>query len=136
MAANLDGFRKKIDGLKALDTVARNFPKDAASYMKERLNMNVMDGQYVGRISGMLRRSHQIFIAGPYVAEVKHVPGVAPYGKWVYEWSLRKYGKSYIQILLDLYGPSVNRAAKLVIGRMVQRIRSGASFTYVNPFPS
>lgn len=135
MAANLDGFRKKIQVLKSLDTVAREFPKDAATYLKERLNSSIIDGQYVGRISGMLRRSHQIFIVGPYVAQVKHVPGVAPYGKRVYEWSIRKYGKSYIQILLDLYGPSVNRAARVVIGRMVQRIRNGGSFTYVNLFP-
>lgn len=112
----------------------RNIHKDAIIFLQDRLLSRVIGGQYVGVISGNLRRS-QVIDFGEYTSEMRPNFTIAPYAGYVANWAFHKYGRDYYKILVDLYGKFVVQKIEKEFNRMIDLLNEGKRYKYKNPFP-
>lgn len=138
-----DNFTRKIMlAGENLTAFAMGFPLDAGTYYERTLVEGVINGQYVGVISGNLRRSFKTKPAGLGRAILEHDERIAsdengrPYGKKVLDWSVKKYGKSYIRITTEKTTPRILGNALVEFNRMILRTNLRRKYRYRNPFPA
>ena len=120
--------------LAAHDEYYDNIHKDAIVYLQRKLLERVIGGQYVGVISGNLRRS-QIVNFGRYISEMRPNFTIAPYARYVADWAFSKYGANYYGILLRLFGKDTYNRMKAEFRRMLKFLNKGQAYQYKNPFP-
>lgn len=123
-------FKLNIEQFEARIRVNQNaFVKqmitDASEYLARKIREDIISGQYVGVRTGRLREGTK--------AETQDYKAVVfsemDYTKYVLAWSEGKYGKSYLDMAISLYGgnivKTVQEEAKKIYGK---------KYVYKNPF--
>ena len=118
----------------AQDEFYTNIHRDAIAYLQEKMVDRVIAGQYVGVISGMLRRSQEVTF-GRWESVLKPDYQIAPYAGYVAAWAEGKYGKDYYRITLDLFGKETMNRITGEHARMIRTLNQNRKYIYQNPFP-
>ena len=129
------GYEKKRLALLSTIKFFENAPLDAATYFQEAVVSGVINGQYVGVISGDLKRSVEVYPTSKFSAAVVSDLGIAPYAPEVRESNLRKYGEDFYEITLRHYGKEAHQALLQEWKRMISSIDRGVRYTYRNQLP-
>ena len=129
-----DGFLRKVRALHSGVAFFEHAHLDAAARLQEHMVDDVLTNQYVGVISGNLRRSQEVAPSSRFSSLLFTDIVVAPYALFVLRWSRRKYGKDFIRITLDLYLARTLDLMEKEFNRMVGEIRQGRIYKYQNPF--
>lgn len=132
---NRAGYDKKRKALLATVEFFENAPKDGATYFQEAVVSGVINGQYVGVISGNLKRSVEVYLTSRFSAAVVSDKGIAPYTVDVRERTYRKYGEDFYQITLRIYGDDAYQALFKEWKRAMTAIANGTTYKYRNQLP-
>lgn len=132
---NRAGYDKKRKALLSTIEFFDNAPKDGATYFQEAVVSGVINGQYVGVISGNLKRSIEVFITSRFSAAVVSDIGIAPYTMEVRERTYRKYGEDFYQITLRVYGDDAYKGLLKEWRRMMTIVARGGTYHYQNQLP-
>lgn len=133
---DISGWDDQLRGLNAIANVTvPALVQDGAVYYKGRLLNNVIAGQYVGVISGQLRRSFGLRPLSARSIEVKADLTVASYAPRVLRWSAAKWGRNYLQITTAFYGKDIIDGFQEEIAAAVRAIGRGRIPKYSNPYP-
>lgn len=108
--------------------------RDAVAHFIGKLTNEILNSQYVGVISGQLRRSFDPKPLDLFRTAMVHDPSVAPYAIYVLDWSEARYGKNFIQIAIDLHWPGMIFFMKEEHKRMLSVISKANIYKYKNPF--
>lgn len=128
-------FYAKLKNMQSMVYFFENIHLDAAAYLQQKEINEVLNGQYVRRISGNLRRSQEVIPVSPVLSVVATELSIAPYALAVLERTRRKYGRNFLRITLDLFAGEVQRLMRAEFDRMMEVINSGQPYKYQNPFP-
>jgi hypothetical protein len=129
------GWERKRRALLTTIKFFENAPRDGATYFQEAVVSGVINGQYVGVISGMLKRSVEVLITSRFSAAVVSDLGIAPYSIEVRERTFRKYGEDFYQITLRIYGDDAYKALFKEFKRMMSIVARGGTYEYQNQLP-
>lgn len=156
MPVDTDGFDKKMKALRNFRSTFPKFVQDAASYLNAKLVGSILNGApgeqypkpypagitdnvggYVGIQTSNLRRSIGIELEdNGMVARIGQVnEALAPYHKYVVDWSAAKYGKNFYQIAIQLYGPKVAKEMFDFLKAFADAADKGQTVVYRNRFP-
>jgi hypothetical protein len=131
------GARKKQQAMRsAVETFAQNIPLDACSFFDTNTSQGVISGQYVGVISGNLRRSLTVERLGPHSAGLGSDLGIAPYASAVRARTAKKYGRDFYRIALKMFRSRAVLAVNAEYARLRGVVASARQYTYRNPFPA
>ena len=142
MATTIDitGARRKFALTRKLITqVGPKVVEDSAAFYLGRLANEVINGQYVNRISGRLIGAQTtIERDGPYKIKVGTIANhpEAPYAPFVARYAERKYGNDYLEITRILHGPDIIRYSNIAFDKAAADISAGKTIRYRNPFPA
>lgn len=103
------GLRQKLHALQTLIEFFENAPYTAAAFLAEAIITGVINGQYVGVITGNLKRSVDVAEVDRFTAAIVSDLSMAPYSIEVREKNLKKYGEDFYQIGLRIYGEEAAR---------------------------
>lgn len=99
--------------------------RDAIEYLCEKIKSEVISGQYVGVRTGNLRANTHVESTNEYI----RIKSDMFYTEHVVEWSKKRYGRSYVEIVLDLYGASVKDTIAKEAKKFYRK-----DYVYSNPF--
>lgn len=134
--------------------VLKPLVQDAATFITQELVEKILNGEtglnypktypgsvregasgFVGVVTSNLRRSIGIQNESELVVIVRQIDSqIAPYHDRILEWSREKYGLSFYQIAIRLYGAEVAQTIVRVIVSAVRQIGRGQFPRYVNKF--
>jgi hypothetical protein len=132
---DLEGFNRKLKSISQMIYFFENIHKDAANWMQENEVNEVLNGQYVNRISGNLRRSQDVVSLSEVTSLVFSDLGIAPYALAVLKRTQARYGRNFFQITIDLFAEEMQALMKKEWERMLEVVNSGDPYKYQNPFP-
>lgn len=115
---------------------AKRFPLSAASYYVRVLTEDIINGQYVGVISGNLRRSFKPVPGSLGTAIVRQDGQIAPYAVNVAERTIRKYGKSFMVLTTQRTKPRILDTSLVTFRTMQQATNKRKKYIYRNLFPA
>lgn len=129
------GFRKKMKALRTMTAFYEQAPRDAAAAYQEGIVAGVINGQYVGVISGNLKRSVEIALTSRFSAAVVSDLSIAPYSPGVRKNTRERYGEDFYQIAMRIYGPEIEERLRSEWRRGMATVNTRDRYTYENPFP-
>jgi len=129
------GLYKKLKNIEQMVYFFENIHKDAATWMQENEVNEVLNGQYVNRISGDLRRSQKVISLSETTSLLFTDLGVAPYALAVLARTQAKFGRNFLQITIDLFAKEMQELMVKEWKRMLEVMNSGQTYKYQNPFP-
>lgn len=119
-----------------LTEYARRFPLSAATYWSRTLTENIINGQYVGVISGNLRRSFKVVPGVLGSAIVRNDRQIAPYAPDVERRTRTRYGKGYLQLTTDRTRPRILGTSVVAFKMMQKATNQRKKYVYKNLFPA
>lgn len=138
--------------MKSLKQVTQYFdliPKDAAAEIQARTVQEVLnDGggdQWVGVISGNLRRAQRIKSAGAFKMAMFSDLSIAPYARDVndrlaetggFKGKRESNGRGYLKIAMHFYSEPMRKAAIAEWSRLIEIVNNRGNYKYRNPFGS
>ncbi len=99
--------------------------RDAIDYLCDKIKSEVLSGQYVGVRTGNLRANTHVVKENEYI----RIKSDMFYTTHVIQWSKKRYGRSYVEVVLDLYGASVKDTIAKEAKKFYRR-----NYVYKNPF--
>lgn len=127
-------FRKKVKAIRSGVQFFENVHRDAAAYLQQRMVDDVLAGQYVGVISGNLRRSQEVAPTSRFSTILFTDIVIAPYALFVLGWSRETYGQDYLRITLQLFEGNTRAIMQREFLRMMESIRKRDVYKYQNQF--
>ena len=132
--------RKQASALELIAAFGPNgyFLEDALEYFKTQMLAVETNFNPVGIVTGNLRRSYAtagLYQRLPYVIRLTPNLSVAPYVPEVSERIRKRFGKSFVQLVIERCGAEVDAAIAREMRRSLAVINSGGQYRYENPFP-
>lgn len=136
-------LRRKGNGVKKMSQVAKSLASSDEFFSKIHVanayayrgfvNTRIINGQYVGVITGNLRRSVSVD-SQPTKSRVYHNLAIAPYTPNVARRTKEKYGQTFHQIGLAQFRPIMQQAQSKELSRMIRAYNSGRPYNFQNPY--
>ena len=122
--------------IKAFDSFFDNIHRDMIAHIQDRMVNDVINYQFVGVITGNLRRSMTIEFNDPEqgVSTLYSDLRIAPYSPFVAGWSAKKWGRNFWRICLELYGAKTVQRAIIEYKRMISVLNKNQRYKYKNPY--
>ena len=124
LKVNTDGLMSKLRINQ--NAIVKQMIIDAAEYLARKIREDLISGQFVGVRTGNLRAGTDVEEQNGMVVIVSEMD----YTKHVLEWSKAKYGQSYFEMALALYGGNLEKIIKDEAKKIYQK-----NYKYQNPFP-
>lgn len=121
---NTDGMQSKLRV--NVNAIVRQMVIDGGEYLARKIREDIISGQIVGVITGNLRAGTHVEDSGTHVNVVSDMS----YTQHVLEWSKGKYGQSYMELAIQLYGGNVITTIQQEAKNIYKK-----NYVYKNPFP-
>jgi len=112
--------------------------EDALEYFKTQMMAVEVNFNPVGIVTGNLRRSYAtagLYQRLPYAIRLTPNLSVAPYVPEVSERIRKRFGKSFVRLVIERVGAEVDACIAREMRRGLAVIESGQQYRYENPFP-
>lgn len=132
------GLRAKLRNLKRFRDSLTFVHQDGAAWFKGKLINEVINGQFVGVITGNLRRSHVVrpFSKDKTLILVPQSAPAAPYAPLVARRVRNKFGQDYIELTRFFFEEDLIKIATDQISRMIKAVNQRRRVVYTNPYPA
>lgn len=135
---NTRGLRAKIENLKRFRQSLIFIHQDAAAWFKLKLIDEIINGQFVGVITGNLRRSHAVrpFSKSKTIILVPQSAPAAPYAGIVARRTKGRFGRTYLELTKFFFEDQLREIAVKEMSRAIKKINLRQRYVYANPYPA
>jgi len=137
---DLTGFNSKMTALLSLGDSFESLKEDATAYFLNRLTNEVINGVYVGVISGNHKRSYSLQNSDKggsrFIQFIESDLAIAPYSLDLAKRSKSRHGKVFVELTKFFWGKQIGDIMAKEVVRMTEAVSIGKRYVYRNPFPA